>query len=150
MPVLSNPKHELFAQELASGKTADEAYQNAGYAPNDGNCIRLKGNERVAARVSELQGAIADAVVEATAIDRTVILRELGKIGLAGLNDEHVSPNVKRAALVDYAKIEGWMIERSEVGKPGDFSEMPDDELQREIRARAEKLGLPAPSAKLN
>jgi phage terminase small subunit len=34
MPVLSNPKHERFAQELAKGKTADEAYQLAGCKPN--------------------------------------------------------------------------------------------------------------------
>jgi phage terminase small subunit len=55
LPVLSNPKHERFAQELAKGKTATEAYQLAGYAPNDGNAARLKGNDRIEARLSELQ-----------------------------------------------------------------------------------------------
>lgn len=55
MPPLDNPRHERFAQELAKGKTASEAYIDAGFRPNDGNCIRLKGNERVIARVSELQ-----------------------------------------------------------------------------------------------
>ena len=33
MPLLDNPKHEIFAQELAKGTTADEAYARAGYAP---------------------------------------------------------------------------------------------------------------------
>lgn len=30
MPVLKNARHEKFAQALAKGKTADEAYQLAG------------------------------------------------------------------------------------------------------------------------
>lgn len=33
MPALDNPRHERFAQELAKGKTADEAYQTAGLMP---------------------------------------------------------------------------------------------------------------------
>jgi phage terminase small subunit len=41
MPVLSNSKHELFAQELAKGKTADAAYVSAGYSPNRGNATTL-------------------------------------------------------------------------------------------------------------
>jgi phage terminase small subunit len=60
MPILSNPRHEKFAQVLAEGKPATEAYQIAGYAPNYGNCIRLKGNERVGSRVAELQAAGAE------------------------------------------------------------------------------------------
>ena len=31
MPVLRNPRHEKFAQALAKGKTATEAYVEAGY-----------------------------------------------------------------------------------------------------------------------
>ena len=31
MPTLRNPRHERFAQELATGKTADAAYVLAGY-----------------------------------------------------------------------------------------------------------------------
>lgn len=46
----------------------------------------------------------------------------------------------KRAALMDMAKLEGWVIERSEVGKPGDFSRMTDDELDRYI---AQQQGTP-------
>lgn len=55
MPILSNARHERFAQALAKGKTADEAYQEAGYAENRGNAARLKANESVSARVAELQ-----------------------------------------------------------------------------------------------
>jgi hypothetical protein len=32
MDLLDNPKHERFAQELAKGKSATEAYKEAGYS----------------------------------------------------------------------------------------------------------------------
>lgn len=51
---LSNARHERFAQGLAEGKSASAAYIGAGYSANDGNAIRLKGNERIASRVAEL------------------------------------------------------------------------------------------------
>ena len=34
MPTLQNPRHERFAQELATGQTADAAYVLAGYPPS--------------------------------------------------------------------------------------------------------------------
>ena len=60
MPVLSNPKHERFAQELAKGKPASVAYVLAGYKANDGNAATLKGNQRVLERVDELVNAVAE------------------------------------------------------------------------------------------
>jgi hypothetical protein len=55
MSPLSNSRHEKFAQELATGRSAADAYLRAGYKANYGNCIRLKANERVAARITELK-----------------------------------------------------------------------------------------------
>jgi phage terminase small subunit len=63
MPIISNPRHERFAQELAKGKTADEAYEAAGYAQNRGNATRLKANESVVKRLSELQTRTAERAV---------------------------------------------------------------------------------------
>jgi phage terminase small subunit len=37
MGILINPRHECFAQALAQGKTANEAYALAGYKANEGN-----------------------------------------------------------------------------------------------------------------
>lgn len=54
MPPLKNQRHELFAQGLAEGKTADEAYQVAGFEPHRGNASRLSSNEIIRARVDEL------------------------------------------------------------------------------------------------
>ena len=69
MPLLANPRHERFSQALLEGKPASTAYEEAGYVPNDGNAIRLKGNERVQARLRELQEAVAkktEVTVEST------------------------------------------------------------------------------------
>src|SRR5713226_1714988 len=58
MPALSNARHELFAQALAAGKSASEAYRLAGYqcarhkARGHGHRLRTRGD--IAARIDEL------------------------------------------------------------------------------------------------
>ncbi len=54
MPVLSNPKHERFAQERAKGATADAAYQKAGYKPDRGAASRMSAKVSIQARIEEL------------------------------------------------------------------------------------------------
>lgn len=60
MPPLSNPKWEAFAQGLAKGKTADEAYSAAGYKPNRHNASRLKTTETISTRLIEIQEKAAN------------------------------------------------------------------------------------------
>ena len=55
MSALQNHRHELFAQGLVEGKTADQAYTNAGFKPGRNNASRLRANENVQARIKELQ-----------------------------------------------------------------------------------------------
>jgi hypothetical protein len=71
MPILSNPRWEMFAQELAKGKTADEAYQLAGYTENRGNAARLKANESVTERVKKLLAKAAEK--HGVTVDRLVM-----------------------------------------------------------------------------
>jgi phage terminase small subunit len=81
MGILKNERHELFAQELAKGSSAIDAYVAAGYVANDGNCIRLKNDPEVVARVEEILGraaARAEVTVEG-------VLRELAKIGFSDI-----------------------------------------------------------------
>lgn len=60
----------------------------------------------------------------------------------------------KRAALVDLGKHLGMFIERKEVGQPGDFEKMNDDDLERSVEetaraiesARAKTKAAPAPA----
>ncbi|GAC1042276.1 hypothetical protein [Rhizobium sp. No.120] len=76
MPVLKNARHEKFAQALAKGKTADEAYEAAGYAANRGNAARLKANESIMKRVGEVGARVAEKA-EWTAADRLMALKTI-------------------------------------------------------------------------
>jgi len=60
MGEIQNSRHERFAQELAAGKTADAAYEAAGYQKHRGNAARLSANEHVKNRVQEIQSIGAE------------------------------------------------------------------------------------------
>jgi phage terminase small subunit len=83
VPVLSNPKHERFAQALAQGSSASAAYVEAGYSKSDSNASRLSGNEKVRARVGEIlsEGAAKAGVTVQRIVD------ELAKVGFANMGD---------------------------------------------------------------
>ena len=108
MPILSNPRHEEFAQGLAQGKPASTAYEEAGYRANDGNCIRLKGNERVLARVAELQGQGAERAV----VTLQSLIDEAGDIQTRATAKGQYSAAV--AALTAKAKLSGHWVDYSD------------------------------------
>ena len=56
MVALLNHRHELFAKGLVEGKTADQAFVDAGYKRNRCNASRLRTNENIKNRIAELQG----------------------------------------------------------------------------------------------
>ena len=60
MPTLQNPRHERFAQELATGKSADAGYVSAGYRANRSNAARLSANQDIQRRVAEIQSVGAE------------------------------------------------------------------------------------------
>ena len=139
MPILRNPRHERFAQELAAGKSAAEAYERAGYVKNFGNCIRLKGNERVSARVAEIQyGSAARAEVSVASL-----LGELEEARLLAL--KHGQASAAAQCSMGKAKITGHIIDRREVGDAGAFDDMTDEELVREVAKKARELGFAGP-----
>ena len=63
--VLDNTKHERFAQSVATGISATEAYSSVGYseAGAAASASRLLNNANVSARVEELKTSIAEGVV---------------------------------------------------------------------------------------
>ena len=52
--MLKNPRRERFAQLLASGKTATDAYELAGYKRSDSNGPALARTEEISGRVAEI------------------------------------------------------------------------------------------------
>jgi phage terminase small subunit len=108
MAALLNQRHEKFAQGLAEGKSATEAYKNAGYASNDGNAARLKGNERIRARVVELQECAAAHVT----VTLEGLIDEATDIQAKAMADGKYSAAV--AALTVKAKLAGLWVDKAE------------------------------------
>lgn len=130
MPVLTNAKWERFAQELAKGKSQTEAYSAAGYKGDRTNASRLATNGNIIARVAELQERGAKRA-EITIESLTDMLREDRELAR-----ELKQPAAAVSAVDKLAKLYGHMIERKEVGRPGDFSRMTEDELDDFIASR--------------
>lgn len=115
MPALKNARHERFAQELAKGKTADEAYAEAGYKADRGNASRLTANDNVRTRVAEIQerAAIRTEISVASITERLLAIatKAEGK-------DEAPMLSVARASLMDAAKLNGLVVDRNEHAGP--------------------------------
>lgn len=146
MPALSNQRHELFAQALAKGETATAAYEAAGYEPNDGNAARLKGNDRVEARVAEiLQRAATRAEITVASIsDRLLKIAEKCE-----RTSEANKLGVARATLMDVAKLNGLIVDKREMfGKGGgiEYANLSEDEVNARIAALEAGDGEPEPA----
>lgn len=131
MPILLNAKHERFAQGLAKGKSAGEAYELAGYKRNDGNASTLKGKQNVLDRVAELlEGGAERAMVTVASI--VVELEEAR--GLALLEKQ---PSAMVTASMGKAKVAGLLADRVEhTGKDGgpiETVDLSDTEAARRI-----------------
>jgi hypothetical protein len=129
MGPLSN-RHEAFCRFLAEGLSITESYERAGYKRNRGTSARLNADERIRARVAELQQ-------EAAANSKVTIesvCRELDAACKVAQERGQAAAMVSAAQL--RAKLSGLLTERVEIGKPGDFdgldtvTEIVDRELE--------------------
>ncbi len=145
MAALSNARQEKFAQEIANGKTLDDAYVAAGYKQNRGNASELKSKQNVSNRVAELLEQRAAKVTakygDEIEYTRGRLLGYLEK-ALAIAIDKENSVGVTQAT-VAMARITGQIIDRREVGEVGAFDAMTDEELVREATKKAQELGVP-------
>jgi phage terminase small subunit len=106
MPVLKNARHEKFAQALAKGNTAFDAYGEAGYKADRGAAARMSANVSIRDRVAELQSKTVkkveitvDSLAQELEEARTMALKEkqssaavsatMGKAKLFGLGTEN-------------------------------------------------------------
>jgi phage terminase small subunit len=122
MPVLKNPKHELFAQELAKGKNAAEAYRLAGYTENRFNASRLKTTENVQQRIAEIQAGMLHDDLEKRALNREWVLDKLLKNIERGEAKGDI--NGVNRALELIGKELHMFVDRKQVGQPGEFAEL--------------------------
>ena len=113
MPPLNNARHERFCQALLEGKSAKASYEEAGYKPHDGNCMRLRGNERVKARLAELQSEIAKENV----VSVGSLLAELKSARQKATSLDQLSAVVR--SIEAKAKISGLLTQKIEVTNGG-------------------------------
>ena len=102
MPILGNPRHERFAQLVASGKhSVMEAFKQAGYADESAhqNACRLRANESVAARIEELRARNAEKC-QLSRDEAVQYLVEILKTLIGEVTADHRlgSPTTRRAA----------------------------------------------------
>jgi hypothetical protein len=137
--MLRNQRRERFAQLLASGKTATDAYEEAGYQRSDSNGPTLAKNEEIRGRVAEInrarwsqEQAAAAATIQRTAITRQSLVEKLEATRAAAEAAGQFSAAV--AATKEIAVLLGIRIERSERGGPNEFDwmeKLSDEELRR-------------------
>jgi phage terminase small subunit len=108
MPVLDNSRHEKFAQGLAQGMSAAEAYRLAGYNGDRTAASRLSTNVNVQARVAELKERAAVNV----SLSKEWVLENLIKNVKAGQANDDLSPANKALELL--GKELGMFVDRSE------------------------------------
>lgn len=130
MPVLKNARHEKFAQALAKGMNATEAYATAGYKGDRTAASRLSTNVNVAQRVAELQGRAA----KKAEVTLESLLTELEEARVIALAEKQSSAAV--SATMGKAKLTGLLIEKREhTGRNGgpiqtvDLTKLSGDEL---------------------
>jgi phage terminase small subunit len=109
MPILQNPRHETFAQELAMRKTADEAYETAGYKPSRPHASRLATKGNVRARIAELQAAGAEEAV----ITIKSLIAEAEEARVMAMDKGQSASAV--SAIIAKAKLSGLWVEKREI-----------------------------------
>lgn len=162
MPILSNLKHELFAKALAAGKSQFEAHGIAGFKAHTGNASALARDERIIARVTELlelrteidRQAIEKAA-DSLAIDKRWIMAKLVEnversmqnrpvLDADGepIGDYRYDGNVANRALELLGKEFHMFIDRKEIGGPGEFDGLSEDDLRDFVQREAAELGI--------
>lgn len=114
MPVLKNPKHEIFAQGVAKGMTAVAAYAAAGYKPHLGNPARLLSENDIRSRVFEIQSAVNERAIKAMALTKGDIVAQLVQDRELAYRVE--APGAAIQASMGQAKILGHITDKHMVG----------------------------------
>lgn len=140
MAVLKNPKHERFAQELAKGSTATDAYVSAGYKSDRGAASRLSANVSIQERVAQLLSKGA----ERAEVTIESLITEADDIQRKALAKEQFAPAV--SALTAKAKLAGLWIEKSErTNRNVDPDSLSDAEIISRLAAlRGAVVAVPA------
>jgi hypothetical protein len=171
MPALANPKHEIVCQELAKGARYLDAYEKGGYKRNPSTASQFVKRPAIKARVKEIQeqrvekqtemeivvsknvaqklGITKEKIIQALWFNANRCLRGQPILDENGIQTGQYSGKPDSAGANNALKLVGMecygmFIERVEIGGPGDFSRLTDEELAKRALDDANALGLPA------
>jgi phage terminase small subunit len=139
MPALNNPRHERFARFMAEGKTATEAYDLAGYKHSRFNASKLANNPAVKERVIQISNKITSQAAFSQQITKEKLIEWHNEIREQGKESGQLSP--AETAIKEISVLTGHRIERAEIGSPGEFDHLSDDDLERLLVERLAELG---------
>lgn len=100
MPALKNARHEAFAQALAAGKPASEAYASVGYNESRSAASRLSAKVNIRRRIAE----IVNRVSEKAEWDAAARLKMLADIADRTATED---PRVAVSAIAEANKMQG-------------------------------------------
>jgi hypothetical protein len=163
MPALLDPRWEKAAQARANGMEIGASYREAGFSGKPSSATVFFKRPQIIARVAEIQaerfanerkateiatkkaGLDESWIIERVKYGIEIALRgepELDKdgrpTGKYGKRQLKAAEGLLRLA----ADIKGMRIQRHEVGQPGDFARMSDEELDESLARQARDLGL--------
>jgi hypothetical protein len=144
--VLANHRRELFAQLLVQGFTAVDAYEKAGYKRHDGNACTLAKHPEVQVRLEEIRGELSadfplgtSAIAARANVTPESLKNEAEEVRVQAMANGQLSAAIN--AIKEKGVLSGKRVERSEVGGPGEFDHMSDEELHAEIMREIAELG---------
>lgn len=139
MPVLKNARHERFAQALAKGMSATDAYSSAGYKGDRTAASRLSTNVNVSRRVDEIKNKVAEKA-EWTAAERLLALKTIFD------REAEKDARVAISAIAEANKMQGSYapVKREHSGPNGgpiEYANLTEEEIDARIAALAAGAG---------
>jgi hypothetical protein len=166
MSQLRNPKQEALAQGIFAGKTQLQAYKDAGYkGATTAASTKASQQPDVQVRLAELvrerheaQRMANERALEQESITKAYLVSRLkfladssirgtkvtyDKLGNASYQRTSADGNVAHSCLRTLAQMGGHLVEKVEIGAPGDFARLTDEELTRDLILVGESIGIP-------
>src|ERR1700686_3066994 len=131
MPALRNGRHEAFAQALAAGKSAAEAYRSAGY-----QCAPHKARGRIASE------QVAEGIRRgAPTLYRPELAALARRLALLGATDQEMAD----ALGIDQVTLDRWKARHTQFGIAIEHGKIQADaEIAESLFNRARGMSLPA------
>ena len=162
MPILSDPRYETACQERARGGDIAASYRAAGFKGKPASATTFFKRPEIVHRVQEIiqdryedERKSREIATQEAGIDKSWVLKRLKYLTDISLQKKEI---VRHGKVVGYGaqdgptavkcltlatQIGGLIVHRHELGGPGDFARMTDDELDMALVEQAKGLGLP-------